>query len=116
MGFVNWVRTQWDRAIALAALIIGLFALLLGWIGVSGSPYVAKQVPYLISGALFGIFMIGAAGVMWLSADLRDEWRELRGIRILLREQSDGGSLARAAAAHEASTDHTVQFAPVEMP
>jgi uncharacterized membrane protein YfcA len=87
MGFMNWVRVQWDRAAALAAMIIGLLALLLGWIGVSGQAYVAKQLPYIISGALFGIFMIGVAAVLWLSADLRDEWRELRGIRLELRDQ-----------------------------
>ena len=88
MGFVNWVRTQWDRAAALAAMIIGLLALLLGWIGVSGNSYVAKQLPYVVSGALFGIFMIGIAAAIWLSADLRDEWRELRGIRVELRAQT----------------------------
>jgi uncharacterized membrane protein YfcA len=87
MGFMNWVRVQWDRAAALAAMLIGLLALLLGWIGVSGQAYVAKQLPYIISGALFGIFMIGVAAVLWLSADLRDEWRELRGIRLELRDQ-----------------------------
>jgi uncharacterized membrane protein YfcA len=87
MGFMNWVRVQWDRAAALAAMLIGLLALLLGWIGVSGQAYVAKQLPYVISGALFGIFMIGVAAVLWLSADLRDEWRELRGIRLELRDQ-----------------------------
>jgi uncharacterized membrane protein YfcA len=87
MGFMNWVRVQWDRAAAMAAMLIGLLALLLGWIGVSGQAYVAKQLPYVISGALFGIFMIGVAAVLWLSADLRDEWRELRGIRLELRDQ-----------------------------
>ena len=88
MGFVNWVRTQWDRAAAVAAMLIGLLALLLGWIGVSGNSYVAKQLPYIVSGALFGIFMIGISAAIWLSADLRDEWRELRGIRVELRAQT----------------------------
>jgi hypothetical protein len=94
MGFVNWVRTQWDRAAALAAMLIGLLALLLGWLGVSANSYVAKQLPYVVSGALFGIFMIGIAATIWLSADLRDEWRELRGIRIELHAQSVGSVVA----------------------
>jgi hypothetical protein len=88
MGFVSWVRTQWDRAAAVAALLIGVVSLLLGWIGVSGTSYVAKQIPYVVSGALFGVFMIGIAAAIWLSADLRDEWRELRGIRLELRAQT----------------------------
>jgi uncharacterized membrane protein YfcA len=100
MGFMNWVRVQWDRAAAMAAMLIGLLALLLGWIGVSGQAYVAKQLPYVISGALFGIFMIGVAAVLWLSADLRDEWRELRGIRLELRDQ-------RVAKSVTTQLDHT---------
>jgi hypothetical protein len=34
-------------------------------------------MPYVVSGGLVGIFLLGLGGVMWLSADLRDEWREL---------------------------------------
>jgi hypothetical protein len=86
MSILNWIRVQWDRAAALAAALIGALALLLGWVGISGEKYVTKQLPYIVSGALFGIFMIGVAAVLWLSADLRDEWRELRGIRLALRE------------------------------
>lgn len=87
MGFMNWVRTQWDRAAALLAVVIGLVAFLVGWRGVSGEAFVAKQLPYVVSGALFGIFMVGIAATLWLSADLRDEWRELRGVRVLLRDE-----------------------------
>lgn len=94
MGILNWVRVQWDRAAAIAAAVVGLLALLFGWIGVSGEPLVVKQVPYIVSGALLGVFMVGIAAVLWLSADLRDEWRELRGLRLELREQ-------RAAMNHE---------------
>jgi hypothetical protein len=85
MEILSWVRSQWDRAAALLAMIVGLLALLLGWIGVSGSEFVAKQLPYIVSGGFFGILMIGVAGALWLSADLRDEWRELRGLRVQLR-------------------------------
>jgi hypothetical protein len=87
MGILGWVRVQWDRAAAIAAAVVGLLALLFGWIGVSGEPLVVKQVPYIVSGALLGVFMVGVAAVLWLSADLRDEWRELRGLRLELREQ-----------------------------
>jgi hypothetical protein len=102
MGFLNWIRVQWDRAAALAAAVVGVIALLLGWVGVSGQAYVAKQLPYIVSGALFGIFMAGIAAVLWLSADLRDEWRELRGIRLALR---DGGAGHSAALADPASME-----------
>lgn len=93
MGLLNWVRTQWDRAAALGVLAVGLLALLLGWVGVSGNANVAKALPYVVSGGLLGIFLMGVAATLWLSADLRDEWRELHGIRLMLREQMDRSAL-----------------------
>ena len=77
MDFFRWMRCQWDRAAAVAALIIGLLSLLLGWWGVSRAGLPAEQIPYLASGAVFGLFALGVAATAWLSADLRDEWRKL---------------------------------------
>jgi hypothetical protein len=77
MDYVKWARGQWDRVGAVMAAVGGLLALLLGWIGVSGTAYPAGQLPYLVSGGLLGIFLLGVGGTLWLSADLRDEWRKL---------------------------------------
>lgn len=112
MGFMTWIRTQWDRAAALGAVLIGLLAFLLGWRGVSGEAYVAKQLPYIVSGALFGIFMAGIASALWLSADLRDEWRELRAVRHLLRDQNQ----RLLNGAPEESLPVQSYDAPVEVP
>ena len=87
MGFVTWLRVQWDRAFAVAAFVGGLVALLLGWLGISDALYVVEQLPYLISGGLVGLFLLGLGAVLWISADLRDEWRELRGLRELHAER-----------------------------
>ena len=87
MAFMTWLRVQWDRAAALGLAVLGLLALLLGWLGASDSPHVAIQIPYFISGGLTGIFLAGAAATMWLSADMRDEWRELRRLRVLLEAE-----------------------------
>jgi peptidoglycan/LPS O-acetylase OafA/YrhL len=81
MEIVKYLRAQWDRAIGIAALAAGVLALILGYLGVSGTPHVADQLPYFISGGLVGVFMLGVASTMWLSADLRDEWRELHALR-----------------------------------
>lgn len=97
MGVLKWVRVQWDRAAALALTGTAVVAFILGWIGVSGDAYVANQLPYIVSGALLGIFLVGIAAALWLSADLRDEWRELRAIRQALGEH--GAVLVEAAAA-----------------
>jgi hypothetical protein len=94
VGLLTWVRTQWDRAAALAVLSAGLLALLMGWLGVSNNGNVAKALPYVVSGGLLGIFLMGVAATLWLSADLRDEWRELHGIRLALREQLDRSSVS----------------------
>jgi len=71
------LRSQWDRTAAIVATVIGTLALINGYIGVSGTAYPAEQIPYIVSGGLVGIFLLGLAATLWLSADLRDEWRKL---------------------------------------
>ena len=71
------LRSEWDRAAALAALVVAVAAMVNGWVGVSGTAYSAEQMPYVVGGGLVGIFLLGVAAVLWLSADLRDEWRKL---------------------------------------
>lgn len=71
------VRLAWDRAAALALIAAGVVALVAGWVGVSGEAFPAKQLPYVISGGIAGIFILGLGALFWLSADLRDEWTKL---------------------------------------
>jgi hypothetical protein len=77
MSVAQLLRNQWDRAGACLATVVGLLALLLGYLGISGTSYTQEQLPYLVSGGAFGLFMLGVAGVLWITADLRDEWRKL---------------------------------------
>jgi hypothetical protein len=92
MKLKSLVRAQWDRAAAVGTTLLGLGALLVGWIGVSGTGYVTEQLPYVVSGGLLGLFLVLVAASMWVSADLRDEWRKLDAIDRHLAE------LAAAAA------------------
>jgi len=71
------LHAQWDRALAAGLALAGLAALALGWLGVSATTYVTEQLPYLVSGGLLGLFLVLAGGSLWVSADLRDEWRKL---------------------------------------
>ncbi|MGH9035736.1 MAG: hypothetical protein ACRD0O_08220 [Acidimicrobiia bacterium] len=80
MEFLKYVRCQWDRVASWVLLGAGLIALLVGWIGASSTVFVSEQIPYLISGGLLGVFLLGVGSLLWLSADLRDEWRKLDAI------------------------------------
>ena len=77
MELKKLIRANWDRATAAALALLGVLALILGWWGVSGTGVAAEQNPYLISGGLLGIALIGIGCTLWLSADLQDEWRRL---------------------------------------
>ena len=69
--------------LALVAAIGGAVALLIGYFGVSGTLDPAKQLPYLISGGVGGLFLLGVAAALLFSADLgatRADIAELRGV------------------------------------
>ena len=90
----TWLRAQWDRVLGAAGVAAGLLALFLGYRGVANTPYPAEQIPYVVSGGVLGIALIGIGLTAWLSADLRDEWRKLDRIERLL-EQRAGDAAAR---------------------
>jgi hypothetical protein len=80
MDLLRFLRNQWDRAGAWLCVIGGAVALLAGYLGVSGTRDTGKQLPYVVSGGMFGLFLLGLGALLWLSADLRDEWRKLDAI------------------------------------
>jgi hypothetical protein len=88
MDLKTLLRSQWDRVGAWGAIAIGVVILLIGWLGVSNTVYPAEQLPYIISGGLGGVALIGIGAMLWLSADLRDEWTELHEIARLLGAES----------------------------
>ena len=77
MEFVKWCRLQWDRALAVVAVVAGVVLVAAGWVGVSGTPFIAKQVPYVVSWGIGGLVLIVVGATLWLSADMNDEWRTL---------------------------------------
>ena len=77
MELGKWVRLAWDRVAALALIAVGAVVLVVGWIGVSGEVYPAKQLPFMMSGGVGGVFLLGVGALFWLSSDLRDEWTKL---------------------------------------
>ena len=97
MDLMTKARTQWDRLLGAATLMSGVVGLIIGWLGVSGTPYPAEQLPYIISAGVGGLFLLGVSAVLWLSADLHDEWRKLDRIEQAIRatEFNDAHQLDR---------------------
>ena len=89
MEFLSWVRDQWDRVGAVVLVVVGALALLLGYLGISDAVLPSEQLPYLLSGGLVGVFLLGLGTTLWLSADLRDEWRKLDRLEDLVRGDAD---------------------------
>jgi hypothetical protein len=73
MDRIAFLKANGERIGAVVAAAIGLIALLLGWIGVSGAGLTTQQIPYIVSGAVFGLFALGVGGTLWIGAALRDE-------------------------------------------
>lgn len=97
MDLWRLIRNQWDRAAAIAAVVLGLVSVLLGWLGVSGKSLPAAQIPYLASGAVLGVVLIGIAATLWISADLRDEWTKLDEIHRAVTEAAQAAPTTTAA-------------------
>lgn len=89
MDIWRWIRNQADRSIAVAAALGGLLAIYLGWRGVSGHLLPSQQIAYLASGAVLGIFLLGVGATLWLSADMKDEWRKLDALATALDRAND---------------------------
>jgi hypothetical protein len=80
------VKSQWDRAAAVVLTIAGVICLIAGYLGVSDSAILAEQTRFIVSGGIGGIFLLGLGATLWISADLRDEWRKLDRIERALAE------------------------------
>lgn len=94
------IRIQWDRALGLLLIVLGVLALVLGWLGVSRVTLAVLQTPYVVSGGIGGIVLVGLGATLLVSADLRDEWRSLEEIREALAAQAtaSAGEAAEAGA------------------
>lgn len=103
MNLFKYVRVQWDRAGAVIAAVLGAVFLIFGYVGTSDTEYIAEQIPYVLSGGLAAVVLFVVAGVLWLSADLRDEWRELAAqgddLRAFLETETETGPAGSAGPA-----------------
>jgi hypothetical protein len=77
MELTTWLRAEWDRVAGWTAIVLAVFALLLGYHGVSESLSTGRQLAYIISGGLGGVILVAVGATLLISADLHDEWRKL---------------------------------------
>ena len=94
MELKQLLGAHWDRATAVVLVLLGAVAIVLGWWGISGTGLAPEQNPYLISGGVLGIALIGIGCTVWLSADLQDEWRRLDAVEERLAQLADGAASA----------------------
>jgi fatty acid desaturase len=77
-----------STALVLAAAVAGGFLLLgQGWRGAAGTLFVPFQVPYIVSGAVAGVAVVGAAlGLLRVHLDRTESAQERRETAALQRE------------------------------
>lgn len=80
-----WLRAEWDRVAGFGLIGLGALFVLLGYLGVRNTPFVAEQMAYMASGGIGGLFCLGFGVGLLLSADLHDEWRKLDRLEAELR-------------------------------
>ena len=85
MDLMTWLRAEWDRVLGFTLIALGAILLVIGYLGVSDSPYVAEQLSYIASGGLGGLFLLGAGATLLILADLHDEWRKLDKVEDAIR-------------------------------
>ena len=62
-----------DKVAAWVAIVAGVIALAFGWDGVWHTLVTGEQMPYIVSGGLVGLFLLGLGALLWASSDLRQE-------------------------------------------
>jgi hypothetical protein len=84
------VRRRWRTILGWGLVGVGALLIVLGWIGVSGEPDVARQMSYLASGGVGGLTAAVVGVGLLIGEDLRSERRRLGRIEATLLEVSDG--------------------------
>jgi hypothetical protein len=88
------VALFWDRLAAVAFVAIAAVLLIVGWFQVSARSAPGDQIPYIMSAGIGGLFLLWIGTTLWLSADLRDEWRKLDVIDETLRRLAETDPVA----------------------
>jgi hypothetical protein len=95
---VALLKLFWDRAAAVTCVVVATVVLISGWVSLSAESEAGDQIPYIMSGGIGGLFILWIGTTLWLSADLRDEWRKLdaldESVRKLAEIQAPGKTIS----------------------
>lgn len=75
--------------LGLALVGAGALAVALGYWGVSGTLDPGKQLPYIISGGIGGVFLLGAGAAAMFSSELAEARSQNAELQRLVRELGD---------------------------
>lgn len=88
------LKLFWDRAAAVVCVVAAVVMLLSGWISLSAKSDAGDQIPYIMSGGIGGLFLLVIGATLWVSSDLRDEWRKLDALDESVRQLSQAETIA----------------------
>lgn len=104
--FWRWVAKATRPVVGWVLVGLGALFILFGWIGISGEALVAKQMPFLISGGLGGMLLVGIGAVFLATEDMRRDSGRLDRLEAMVNElhavllsRPDAPDLDAAAAA-----------------
>jgi hypothetical protein len=99
----RWLVLHRRLVVALVAGAAGFAALVIGWVGVSGTVVVADQLSYIASGGLIGLFLMGVAAIAYIGEQRERELARLTEIEVYL------GAIAQALnLAEPVDVDHNL--------
>jgi hypothetical protein len=96
-----FVATFWPFVLGTLLIAGGLVAIVIGWIGASGTVYVGLQIPYLLSGGLLGLALVVLGSALMIVHVLA---RQARLTRRLLAYVEFGVGLGQARETDDGSS------------
>ena len=80
-----------DRRRTAGALLAagGIVALVLGWGGVSDAPVLSAELPYVVSGGLVGLALLGMGLLLVMESALGRERRRLEQVEASIRQRKE---------------------------
>jgi hypothetical protein len=104
--FWRWVGKATRPVIGWVLLALSALFILIGWIGVSGTPIVAKQIPYVVSGGIAGVFLAVFGAYFLGTEELRKDSGRLDRLERMVHELHDALLTRDDAPSRPAATEH----------